>query len=168
VASTDEAVARIRIGRSRRDVPEAVEALEVLEVRRMLEPVVTGMAALCRSDDDLDRLGRILDDMRAVADDPERLIQFDTAFHRAVVAAVGNVALTSLMDGLSSRTVRVQAWRGLVDSSSAHTTIEEHRAIYLAIRSQDSPLAQASALLHVHRSEVWLRTALEATPEDGR
>lgn len=140
--------------------------LEVMEVRRMLEPVATGMAALRMSDDDLDQLGRILDDMRAAAGDHEKLIQFDTAFHRTVVAATGNETLTSLMDGLSSRTVRARVWRGLIESNAAHTTVEEHHAIYLALRSRDQLLAQASALIHVNTSEAWLRTVLAARVEE--
>ena len=134
--------------------------LEVMEVRRMLEPVATGMAALRMSDAALDELGRILDDMRAAAGDHERLIQVDTAFHRTVVAATGNETLTSLMDGLSSRTVRARVWRGLIEGNSALTTIEEHNAIYRALRARDPMLAQASALLHVNTSEAWLRTVL--------
>lgn len=134
--------------------------LEVMEVRRMLEPVATGVAALRMSDNALDELGRILDDMRAAADDHEKLIQVDTAFHRTVIAATGNETLTSLMDGLSSRTLRARVWRGLIEGNSAHTTIEEHHAIYRALRSRDPMLAHASALMHVNTSEAWLRTVL--------
>jgi GntR family transcriptional regulator, transcriptional repressor for pyruvate dehydrogenase complex len=140
--------------------------LEVVEVRRMLEPVATGMAALRMSDDDLDELGRILDDMRAATDDAEKLIQFDTAFHRTVVAATGNETLTSLLDGLSSRTLRARVWRGLIETNSASTTIEEHHAIYLALRSRDPLLAQASALMHVNTSEAWLRAVLGGPLQD--
>jgi len=140
--------------------------LEVVEVRRMLEPVATGMAALRMSDDDLDELGRILDDMRAAADDAEKLIQVDTAFHRTVVAATGNETLTSLLDGLSSRTLRARVWRGLIEANSATTTIEEHHAIYAALRSRDPSLAQASALMHVNTSEAWLRAVLGRPVQD--
>jgi GntR family transcriptional repressor for pyruvate dehydrogenase complex len=137
--------------------------LEVMEVRRMLEPVATGVAALRMSDEDLDELGRILDNMRAAADDAEQLIQFDTAFHRTVVAATGNETLTSLLDGLSSRTLRARVWRGLIEGNSAPTTIEEHHAIYQALRARDQLLAQASALMHVNTSEVWLRAVLSGS-----
>src|SRR3954453_2072723 len=136
--------------------------LEVMEVRRLLEPAATGTAALRMSDADLDELSTILDDMRAAADDQEKLIQFDTAFHHTVIAATGNETLTSLLDGLSSRTVRARVWRGLLEGNSAHKTIDEHQAIYLALRSRDQLLAQASALLHVNTSEAWLRAVLAA------
>ncbi|MBO4161902.1 FadR/GntR family transcriptional regulator [Micromonospora antibiotica] len=141
--------------------------LEVMEVRRLLEPMATGLAALRMTDAQLDDLSAILEQMRAAADDAEQLIRFDTAFHHTVVATTGNETLTSLLDGLSGRTLRARVWRGLIESNSAHTTIDEHHAIYLALRSRDQLLAQASALLHVNTSEAWLRTVLAAKVANG-
>lgn len=135
--------------------------LEVMEVRRMLEPVATATAALRLSDDDLAVLARILDDMREAAEDAPRLVEFDAAFHRTVVAAVGNETLTSLLDGLSGRTVRARVWRGLIEGGSAHVTLSEHEAIHRALCARDPWLAQAAALTHVNTSEAWLRTVLE-------
>lgn len=137
--------------------------LEVMEVRRMLEPAATGLAAGRMSDAQLDELGLILDAMRASVDDPELMIQHDIAFHRAVVAATGNETLTSLLDGLSGRTVRARVWRGRVDSDATHVTVDEHTSIYRALRSRDQPLAYAAALLHVNTSESWLRTVLDSS-----
>jgi GntR family transcriptional repressor for pyruvate dehydrogenase complex len=138
--------------------------LEVMEVRRMLEPVATGVAALRMSEAALDELGGILEDMRGAADDAELLIRYDTEFHRTVIAATGNETLTSLLEGLSSRTVRARVWRGLIEGASSHVTLAEHEAIYLALRARDPLLAQASALMHVNTSESWLRTVLSVPP----
>jgi GntR family transcriptional regulator, transcriptional repressor for pyruvate dehydrogenase complex len=140
--------------------------LEVMEVRRLLEPVATGLAALRMSEEDLKELGRILQDMAGAADDAEKLIQYDTEFHRTVIAATGNETLTSLLDGLSSRTVRARVWRGLIEGNSSHMTLAEHEAIYRALRSRDPALAQASALMHVNTSESWLRTVLSTPPPE--
>jgi GntR family transcriptional repressor for pyruvate dehydrogenase complex len=137
--------------------------LEVMEVRRMLEPAATGLAATRMSDAALDELGMILEEMRASVDDPERMIQHDIAFHRAVIAATGNETLTSLLDGLSGRTVRARVWRGRVDADATHVTVDEHTRIYRALRSRDQQLASAAALLHVNTSEAWLRTVLNSS-----
>ncbi|MFC8847928.1 MULTISPECIES: FadR/GntR family transcriptional regulator [unclassified Micromonospora] len=141
--------------------------LEVVEVRRMLEPVATGLAALRMTDAHLAELSRILEEMRAAADDAEKLIRFDIAFHQTVIAATGNETLASLLAGLSSRTVRARVWRGLIEGNAAHQTIDEHHAIYLALRSRDQLLAQASALVHVNTSEAWLRRVLAAQATDA-
>ncbi|SCG77516.1 FadR/GntR family transcriptional regulator [Micromonospora humi] len=134
--------------------------LEVMEVRRLLEPAATGLAAVRLTDAHLDELAQILEDMRTAAEDAEKLIQYDTAFHRTVIAATGNETLTSLLDGLSGRTVRARVWRGLIEGNAAHVTLGEHQAIYRALRSRDQVLAQATALMHVNTSESWLRTIL--------
>jgi GntR family transcriptional repressor for pyruvate dehydrogenase complex len=134
--------------------------LEVMEVRRLLEPAATGLAAQRIADEQLDELAFALQNMRDTATDPEMLMQADITFHRIVIASTGNETLTSLLDGLAGRTVRARIWRGLVLGSVTQATIDEHRAIYDALRGRDPFLAQSAALLHVNTSEAWLRTIL--------
>ena len=134
--------------------------LEVMEVRRLLEPAATGLAARRISDDQLDELADLLRQMEDRADDAEGLMQADLAFHRVVIASTGNETLTSLLDGLSGRTVRARVWRGLVEGNVTQTTLDEHRAIYLALLARDQSLASAAAHLHVNTSESWLRARL--------
>ena len=134
--------------------------LEVVEVRRLLEPTATALAAVRMPAEALDALGAILEDMRAARDDAELLIRYDTAFHRTVIAATGNETLTSLLEGLSSRTLRARVWRGLIEGNASHITLAEHEAIYNALRARDPLLAQSSAMVHVNTSEAWLRAVL--------
>ncbi|MFF5442132.1 FadR/GntR family transcriptional regulator [Streptomyces achromogenes] len=139
--------------------------LEVMEVRRMLEPMATGLAAVRMRQEDLDALGKILEEMRAARDDAELLIQYDTAFHRTVTAGTGNETLTSLLEGLSSRTIRARVWRGLIEGNASHITLAEHEAIYAALRARDQLLAQSCAMVHVNTSEAWLRAVLDLSAE---
>jgi GntR family transcriptional repressor for pyruvate dehydrogenase complex len=134
--------------------------LEVMEVRRLLEPSATAVAASRMTDEQLGELAEIMERMRVVVDDAEQLMQHDMAFHRLVMVGTGNETLTSLLDGLSSRTVRVRIWRGLVLGNVAQITIEEHQAILQALRARDPALASAAALVHVNTSESSLRTLL--------
>jgi GntR family transcriptional repressor for pyruvate dehydrogenase complex len=134
--------------------------LEVMEVRRLLEPAATGLAARRISEQQLEVLAGVLQDMRD-ASDAEMLVHADVMFHRVVIASTGNETLTSLLDGLSGRTVRARIWRGLVLGNVAQATIDEHRVIYEALRARDPFMAQSAALLHVNTSESWLRAILE-------
>lgn len=134
--------------------------LEVMEVRRLLEPAATGLACLKATDEQLAEVAALLQRMRDAADDPEALMLADTAFHRAVIASAGNETLTSLLDGLSSRTVRARMWRGVVEGNVTQATIDEHQAIYQALRARDPFLATSAALIHVNTSESWLRARL--------
>ncbi|HKS49484.1 MAG TPA: FCD domain-containing protein [Amycolatopsis sp.] len=136
--------------------------LELTEVRRLFEPVATGLAATRVSAEGLAEIRGHLDAMIEAGDDIESLVRHDAAFHRSVVAATGNEALTTLLEGISGRTLRARVWRGMVEASSAHRTVAEHEAIYSALADGDAALAQAAALLHVGTSERWLRRMHEA------
>ena len=138
--------------------------LELTEVRRLFEPVATGLAATRISAKELAEVERHLNAMRASRDDVELLNQHDAAFHRAVVAATGNATLTTLLEGISAPTVRARVWRGLVDDDAAGRTLAEHEAIYNALVNRDAALAQAAALLHISNTERWLR---EHVDRDG-
>ncbi|MFC9324965.1 FadR/GntR family transcriptional regulator [Kitasatospora sp. NPDC057015] len=143
--------------------------LELTEARRLLEPAATGLAASRISDADLAEVARHLDAMREARQDPERLNLHDAAFHRAVIAATGNETLTTLLEGISNRTLRARVWRGLVDSDAADQAIAEHEAIFRALSAREAPLAQAAALMHVTTTENWLRAQMPAEPVgDGR
>jgi GntR family transcriptional regulator, transcriptional repressor for pyruvate dehydrogenase complex len=135
--------------------------LEVMEVRRLLEPAATGIAALRISEAELEEVAHLLDRMRKARDDAEELMQADVAFHRAVISSTRNETLTSLLDGLSGRTVRARVWRGLVEGNVTQATLDEHEAIYVALKARDPFLATSAALIHVNTSESWLRTLLQ-------
>ncbi|SHM86986.1 FadR/GntR family transcriptional regulator [Actinacidiphila paucisporea] len=135
--------------------------LELTEVRRLLEPIATGLAASRMSDEHLADIKSHLDAMTRARDDVELLNHHDAAFHRAVIAAAGNSTLASLLEGISSKTVRARVWRGLVDDDAGARTVAEHQAIYAALASGNSALAQAAALVHVSTTEQWLREHLE-------
>jgi GntR family transcriptional repressor for pyruvate dehydrogenase complex len=135
--------------------------LELTEVRRLFEPVATGLAAARISDGALAEVRHHLDAMREAREDVELLNEHDAAFHRAVVSATGNSTLTTLLEGISSRTVRARVWRGLVDGNAGDRTIAEHEAIYDALAAGDCALAEATALMHVNTTERWLREHVE-------
>ena len=141
--------------------------LELTEVRRLFEPVATGLAATRISPAGLAEVEGHLTAMRDARDDVELLNKHDAAFHRAVVAATGNQTLVSLLEGISSQTVRVRVWRGMVDCNVAERTLTEHEMIYQALAAGDAALAQAAALMHVNTTEKWLRKHLaeSATPD---
>jgi GntR family transcriptional regulator, transcriptional repressor for pyruvate dehydrogenase complex len=137
--------------------------LELLEVRRLLEPVAAALAAVRISDDQLAELHGHLDAMRESRDDVELLNRHDAAFHHTIIAATGNTTLTAVLDAISGRTLQARIWRGMHDSQSAVRTLTEHEAIFGALSQRDAPLSQAAALLHVSNTEKWLREHLRTT-----
>jgi GntR family transcriptional repressor for pyruvate dehydrogenase complex len=135
--------------------------LELVQVRRILEPAATAMAAARITEATLAELDRCLHQM-SIAPSHEELVQFDEEFHHLVATASGNATLASMLNGVSSRTTRGRAWRGVIESGATERTISEHAGILAALRARDPGLAEAAALLHVSTTETWFRTVLSA------
>jgi GntR family transcriptional repressor for pyruvate dehydrogenase complex len=130
--------------------------LELVEVRRILEPAATAMAADRISDEALAELEQCVHRMSEAATQDE-LVEFDSQFHGLVAIAAGNETLASMLNGVSGRTNRVRAWRGVVESGATERTIAEHRAILSALQDHNPQLAEAAALMHVSTTEAWFR-----------
>ncbi|MGW3287045.1 FadR/GntR family transcriptional regulator [Streptomyces sp. NPDC001002] len=136
--------------------------LDLMEVRRLLEPPAAALAAVRMSDEALAEVKQHLDAMREAREDVELLNAHDAAFHRAVASATANETLLTILDGISGSTLRARIWRGLVDSQAAGRTLAEHEAIYDALAVGDASLSQAAALMHVNSTERWLREHLKS------
>jgi GntR family transcriptional repressor for pyruvate dehydrogenase complex len=134
--------------------------LELLEVRRILEPAASAQAATRITDDAVASLEQILG--RSTVDSPvEDLVKNDLEFHRAIAVASGNSVLASLIESLSGPTQRARVWRGITQEGALARTLAEHRAIFDAIRAHDPELARTWATVHIAGVEDWIRTTLE-------
>ena len=140
-------------------------ALDLYEVRRILEAAAASLAAARIDDEGKRELGESLDRMRQ-AEGVEGLVEADVAFHAVIAKAAGNTVLTSLLASLSTRTMRVRLWHGRAADDALDETREEHRLIYDAIVDGDPELARAAATAHIASGERWLRAQL-ATSESA-
>jgi GntR family transcriptional regulator, transcriptional repressor for pyruvate dehydrogenase complex len=138
--------------------------LEVLEVRRYLEPAATALAAGRIDAAGLAALRATINRMRAAGDDEEFVAQ-DASFHAGVAEAGGNGTLTSLLAGLSTRTIKVRVLRAMTDADAMERTIDQHEAICAALAAGDPNLASALAVQHVVTTESWLRQLMASEPD---
>jgi GntR family transcriptional repressor for pyruvate dehydrogenase complex len=138
--------------------------LQFLEVRRILEPAATAIAAQHMSDQEIAGLGRVLE---ALSDDAsvDALVANDLEFHRRIAAGSGNPVLCSLLESLSAPTTRARVWRGLTQEGAVARTREQHSAIYEAIAAHQPEVARSWATVHIAGVEDWLRRALLALSE---
>jgi DNA-binding FadR family transcriptional regulator len=134
--------------------------LELLEVRRILEPAASAQAATRITDDALAELEEI-QGRSNVDSSVEDLVKNDLEFHRAIAVASGNSVLASLIESLSGPTQRARVWRGITQEGALVRTLAEHRAIFDAIRSRDPELARTWATVHIAGVEDWIRTTLK-------
>jgi len=136
--------------------------LEFLEVRRILEPAATAMAASRMTKADVAELQELLDKL-GPNPSVEELVGNDLEFHRRIAFGAGNQVLCSLVEGLSGPTQRARIWRGLTQESAVERTLAEHRSICDAIAAGQPEVARAWATVHIAGVEQWLREALTET-----
>lgn len=133
--------------------------MQFLEVRRLLEPAATALAAQRMVAADIEKLQAVLDELGA-GPSIEALVANDLEFHRRIALGAGNPVLSSLLDGISGPTTRARIWRGLTQEGAAERTREQHQAIVDAIAARQPELARSWATVHVAGVEEWLRRAL--------
>lgn len=140
------------------DMHDDVSLFEIFEVRRMLESHATGLAALRASEEDITAL-RAESHEVATSRNVEELVEHDVRFHQMISELSGNRYLASLINGLTSQTVRARIWRVLTQENAVDRTLLEHEMIIDAIEAHNPELAIAASTVHVAGVEEWLRKA---------
>jgi GntR family transcriptional regulator, transcriptional repressor for pyruvate dehydrogenase complex len=137
--------------------------LEFFQVRRILEPAATAMAAERITAAEAAELRVLLDQL---GPDPgtEELVANDLEFHRRIAACSGNSVLVSLLDTLSGPTTRARVWRGLTQQGARQRTIAEHHAILDALESHDPEVARSWSTVHIAAVEQWLASVPTVSP----
>jgi DNA-binding FadR family transcriptional regulator len=135
------------------------QVLEFLAVRRILEPAAAAMAARTATAEQLAEL-RVVLDSAGPEDGIDKLIAADMEFHRRITLATGNRVLCSLLEGLSTPTMRARVWRGLTEPAALERTLAEHAAILEALEAGDPEAARAWSTVHIANVERWLASVL--------
>lgn len=141
------------------EIHQDSSVLELFEVRRILEPSAAALAAARITSDDVTRLRDMLtevDEHTSI----DGLVAHDMQFHHLISTMSGNAYLTSMLDGLSGKTLRARVWRGLTQERSVERTLAEHGAIVDALASGDAELVRSLMTVHISGVEQWLRRAL--------
>ncbi|HIY24111.1 MAG TPA: FCD domain-containing protein, partial [Candidatus Brachybacterium merdigallinarum] len=137
------------------DLHQDSSAVEILELRRLLEPVAVEQACPRLNEDDLEQLEQTMRDLDA-SSSVEELVEADITFHRLINGRCPNSYLRSMLESLSVSSTRARVWRGLTDDSAVERTLSEHRRILDALRNRRADLARIYAAAHVAGVESWL------------
>jgi DNA-binding FadR family transcriptional regulator len=141
------------------DFHRDASVLEFLQVRRILEPAATAMAAERIDAAEIRELRDLLDRL-GPSPGVDELVASDLEFHRRIAASSGNSVLCSLLETLSAPTTRARVWRGLTQSGAVSRTLAEHRAILDALEQREPDLARSWATVHIASVEQWLASVL--------
>lgn len=136
------------------------DVAHLLEVRKLLEVGAAGLAALKRTEEDLRAMQSALTQMREVIGDEELGEKADFLFHMAIAEATKNPLLVSLMNnvsGMMMETMREtrRIWL-FAKQATTQQLLEDHIAIFEAIRDQNAELAQERMKEHLGHVEKVL------------
>ena len=142
------------------------EILSVMELRISIELEVAALAAVRRTEEDLQKMKAALDLMNDAIPRGESSIHADLEFHRSIAVATKNRHFLSIFNYLGEVFIpraRVQTHRlnGGTQQEYLERISREHQQIYLAIKNQDSDGARAAMRLHLGSSRDRLRLAME-------
>lgn len=136
----------------------AASAVQLIELRRMLEGGACELAATRISEGDLSVLENQVQQMREAhrKGDLERFVEADLAFHDLILHASGNAFVAVLLEPLSRILEQRRAETSAVPQIQAHA-IEQHAAVAAALRSRDPGSARAAMDRHMQQTLDDLR-----------
>lgn len=124
-----------------------IEFDEVAEVRQQLEVPSVRLAAMHRSNEQLDELTAIVEKQKSVSVDDPEVADLDRQFHTLIAIASGNRVLAALVAALHHATEPVH----YLDLSPkvGRTTVKQHQAILRAIVDQEPEAGEAAIIEHL-------------------
>lgn len=140
-------------------VGAAAAAVQLIELRRMLETGACELAASRITEGQLATMGELLDAMRAAhaSADLDGFVEADLEFHDVILRASGNVFVSALYEPLgrvlSSRRRETSAFEQIQKHA-----IAEHERILAALRQGDSTQARQSMDSHMQQTLDDLNT----------
>ena len=135
--------------------------MEILEVREAIEAKAASLAALRRTEQDLERMEESLIEMNNCVGKGqfEEATMADRRFHRLLTEASGNGLLVALADNLGA-TLHELRHSTLSMPGRAEMAITEHWPIVEALRIRDPGLAQSAVLAHLGSAKKYIREFL--------
>ena len=136
-------------------------AFEVTEARLLIESESAALAARHISDEEIALLAELIEQMRS--DDETVSNAADEKFHRAIAEASSNAAMLHTVKSLwqmREEIPEVKATYAAVCTHDADSRINEHRAIFDALKARDPVAAREAMRAHFHR---LIESMLEAT-----
>lgn len=129
-------------------------------MRKLLEVGAAGLAARKRTEEDLRAMQSALAQMREVIGNEELGEKADFLFHMAIATATKNPLLVSLMNNVSGMMMETMRETRRIWLFAKQTTteqlLEDHIAIFEAIREQNIELAQERMKDHLGHVEKVL------------
>ncbi|HET9753266.1 MAG TPA: FadR/GntR family transcriptional regulator [Myxococcales bacterium] len=134
---------------------------ELMEARKMIEPLLAARAAANATDQDVARLEDVLRRQAEKMRRGEPIIEEDSEFHYAIAVAARNSVVQRMVDMLMDL-LRENRIRGMQGPGRPQRSLAGHSRVVDAIRRHDVRAAQAAMLRHIREIE---RILMRAAPQ---
>ncbi|WP_423183494.1 GntR family transcriptional regulator [Arthrobacter sp. NyZ413] len=143
------------------------EAIEILEAREILESALAGKAAERATDEELEELAALCDQMASAEYDRQEAeySRLNRAFHKLVRDSARQPILTGFVDSLVYALVMRQ-YRSLTRKHPQRDALNEHRAILYALQTRNAEAATAAMRHHVSSARRALLLSTETVPDN--
>ncbi|MEO6653464.1 MAG: GntR family transcriptional regulator [Ilumatobacteraceae bacterium] len=134
---------------------------EVLEVRRMLFPAATALAARRVTATQLDAMHLVVDELEA-ATEPADVARLQRRFQGLVGEATGNETLSSILSAIQLRDENLRrAW--LTSPKRREVALAHDRMLLDAFERGDAEMARSVATVRVDTREQWIESLRAGT-----
>ncbi|MFD0993723.1 FadR/GntR family transcriptional regulator [Tenacibaculum geojense] len=125
----------------------------LVEMRILLELKTVRLAALRRTEEDLQEIKKALDAFTAKAMKGEDAVQEDLLFHLAIAKATKNSVMNTFMLSITPEIITNFKKYHVCDDDTPEMRIHEHQEIYNAIKDQNSK--EAKEKMKIHFKELY-------------
>ncbi len=140
-------------------------ALELFDVRLMLEPEIAALAAESASPEQLETLARLCDETEQMYLEGQNHIPGDIAFHTCIAGCSQNRVVERLIPVINTA---VLTFANLTHRTLMQETIETHRAIVNAILDRDPVGARCAMVMHLTYNRQALVKLLKEQKENEK
>lgn len=136
---------------------------EVLEVRRMLFPAATALAAQRITDEQIAEMRLVVEELE-VATDAAEVARLQRRFQALVGDATGNETLSSMLSAIQLRDENLRrAW--LTSPKRRQVALAHDRMLLEAFEAGDSEMARSIATVRVDTREQWIQSLRSGTTD---
>jgi DNA-binding GntR family transcriptional regulator len=144
--------------------PSAEELMEIYELRIVLEPLATEIAALSLTEEELAELDQIVVEMATA--DPDEYTELNRRLHTAIYEAADRPRILEIVDGLreAASSYLVMGFRGQ-DKQYDMAVQAEHEEIVAMLKERSPEKAGKAMRRHLERNAGHFREMVQS--EDG-
>ncbi|MDB8803643.1 FadR/GntR family transcriptional regulator [Romboutsia sp. 1001216sp1] len=121
-------------------------AVDLLEIRFMIEPKIASLAAINATKEDIEELSKLCDEVEELILNGIPHMEKDIEFHTAIARSSKNLVTTSLVPIINKS---IAVFIDVTNTQLKNETIETHKEILNAIRNKNANEAHDAMLLHL-------------------